>query len=73
MSDKTSDTPVDDTQEECVNEIIINAVKLRPELWDMKNKFYKNLEYKKIKWAEICYELNLDGELNILSPINKMI
>lgn len=48
--------------EESVNELIINSVRLRSSLWDLNSKFYKDNVYKKKLWAEIAYELKVTGK-----------
>ncbi|XP_036140689.1 uncharacterized protein LOC105827827 isoform X2 [Monomorium pharaonis] len=47
---------------EDLNELIIHYVKSCSEIWDIKNKHYKDNNVKNKKWAEIARELNVPDD-----------
>ncbi|CAL1672177.1 unnamed protein product [Lasius platythorax] len=47
---------------EDVNELIIHYVRSRPQLWDFKNKQYRDNVLKKKLWCEVAQELNVTDE-----------
>lgn len=46
---------------EDVNELIIHYVKSRPQLWDFRDKQYRDNVLKKKLWCEVAQELNVTG------------
>ncbi|KYN27497.1 hypothetical protein ALC57_03117 [Trachymyrmex cornetzi] len=44
---------------EDINELIIHYVRSRPQLWDFKNKQYRDNVIKKKLWCEVAQELNM--------------
>lgn len=46
---------------EDIDELITYYIRSRPELWDCKNKSYRDNELKKKLWCEMAEKLNVTG------------
>jgi len=44
-----------------INELIIYYVRNRPQLWDLKDKQYRDTVLKRKLWCEVAQELNVTG------------
>lgn len=48
-----------------VEESLIEAVKIRPLIWNTKNENYKNTKLKNEAFLEIAKEFNTSGKLDL--------
>lgn len=53
----------------CDGEILVNLVEMRPSIYNFGDKDHSNRIVQDKLWEEISKEMNVDGNLNILSII----
>ncbi|XP_048515828.1 uncharacterized protein LOC110117413 isoform X2 [Athalia rosae] len=58
-TENTPDTSNKTISNDGINELLINAVKNKPELWDKIHKSYADVGAKKKIWAKIAFDLKL--------------